>query len=142
MAASKFIPTLLLLLTINYCSAQKQKRTYLVQSAYHALYLKDKKSFEPFKEIKADKNKWVFEFSNRSITFKKGRTMQTYEIIKTEKRYANTITFSVRSAQGSAAIIELSTYQIDGYTSNNIDLFELNKDGSDKALTKYVVRKQ
>ena len=141
MTTSKHILIFLLVMTASYSCAQQRKRIYKVQSAYTASYLKAKNSFEPYKEVKASRSGWLVEFSSSRITFKKSKSTEIYEIVETEGAHENAIMYSVRNQQGTTSVIELKSTKIDSYVSINIDVFELNKDGSYKASTKYVVKK-
>lgn len=134
---------ILLILIVPMCVfAQERKRVYLVESAYHALYKKDKKSFEPFKGIKIDKGKWFVELYRDKIVINKTKSINVFTVLKKELESANAFTCYVRNPQGNRYMIEYSIHKVDKYLSSKIDIFDLDKDGSFKALTMYAVRKQ
>jgi hypothetical protein len=140
MTTSKYLLVFLLVMTASSSFAQQRKRIYKIQSAYTASYLKAKSSFEPYKEIKTSRNGWLVEFSSSRITFKKSKSTEVYQILKAEGAHGNATVYSVRNQQGNASVMELRSTKIDSYVSINIDIFDLNKDGSYKAVTKYVVK--
>lgn len=133
---------LLILIVPMYAFAQERKRVYSVESAYHALYKKDKRSFEPFKGVKIDKGKWFVELYRDKIVINKGKSVDVFTVLKTELKSASAFTCHVRNPQGNRYMIEYSTHKVDEYLSSKIDIFDLYKDGSFKALTMYVVKKQ
>lgn len=134
MTAHKYVLTLLLLAAVQYGFGEVNKRVYLVKSAYYALYFSEKKSFEPFKEIKTSRNEWLFEFSASNITFRRELT-EIYEIIKTEHKKSNERVYAVRDQKGSTSVIEFKPIKVDSYVSININIVDLNKNSSYKAIT-------
>lgn len=124
----------------NFASAQiKPLKCYISESVYFATSdLKHKKSFTPFKEIKGGNRKYIFEFYNKSIVLKTSGTSTIFIFEKGTAKNQGELSFKVHNKVGKPYLIVLEHDTVDGRESNDLDIFEIDKNNGFKSVTKYV----